>query len=514
MNRGPRLTDDSTTEPPRHLWSSLQEHARERPDDVAVADSDRFYSWRQLNARATSMSIALASAPNAGTVVMFLPSSIDWIAAFLGSLHTGATSICDGIAISDDELSWLISSCRTRLVLTTHQYFDLAAEVAAAHDVPCITVEDVPESAVASARFAKAVDFDFPAVLHLTSGSSGNRGIVVRSLNNLLTEAWSVASAMTLTADDVVVATSPAYHSWASGVLCACLLRGAAFVTMEPLTTQALFGAIRTYQPTILTGVPYLYQLLGMIKRTADLPFDRLRLPLSGGAFLDPTWNQRASEVLGSTVGQEYGLSEGGITTLNVDNREAKPSSVGYPIPGVRLDIVDPALPTRPLPTGETGEIVVRRPHSPVEYLGDPEASKWTFFAADAVRTGDLGYLDEDGSLFVVGRSKLMINVAGAKVAPREVEAVLLRCEGVLDAVVVPRQDALLGETVGAIVATRGGVTEADVVQQCQRSLSAYKVPRIVHIVEDMPRTGSGKIDRAQLAQLINGLTHTRTGGS
>jgi long-chain acyl-CoA synthetase len=172
---------------------------------------------------------------------------------------------------------------------------------------------------------------------------------------------------------------------------------------------------------------------------------------------------------------------------------------VGLPIPNVGVCIIDPAD-ARALPPGVTGEVVVRRRFPPAGYLGHA-ADRADTFSATAIRTGDLGFLDDEGALTLTGRIKAMINVAGAKVAPREVEDALLRHPAVRDAAAFGVPSPELGEAVAAVVVTAGAVSERALIAHCRTVLSAYKVPSTIHFVPELPRTPTGKPDLARIRQ-------------
>jgi long-chain acyl-CoA synthetase len=312
---------------------------------------------------------------------------------------------------------------------------------------------------------------------------------VLRTEADLAEEARNVAAALCLTPEDAVLCATPVFHSFASGLLTACLYAGATCLLMDRLAPATLLDLAVRHRATIIGGVPYVFQTLTALSGGKSLP--ALRLGISGGAHLHPETASRFLQRFGASVLQEYGLSEAGIVTLNLDGPA---SSVGAPIPNVELRITDPDDPLRGQPVGEVGEVVVRRAFPAAGYLDHPEETAATF-TPHGIRTGDLGRLDEAGRLTLTGRIKSMINVAGAKVAPREVEEALLAHPGVEEAVVFSVPDSALGEAVAAVVVSDGSVSEQVLRDHCRALLSSYKVPARIQIATGLPRTVSGKPD-------------------
>ncbi|MNR12007.1 Long-chain-fatty-acid--CoA ligase [compost metagenome] len=192
---------------------------------------------------------------------------------------------------------------------------------------------------------------------------------------------------------------------------------------------------------------------------------------------------------------QEYGLSEGGIVSLN-DN-PLKPEAVGRPIPGVKITIVGEA--GTPTQHDMIGEIHVDRAYAPTQYWQQSYAAKKSIITAYGIPTGDLGWVDADGYLYIAQRKKWMINVAGNKVDPTEVEEALMLSEWLEECLVLPRKDEWRGEVVQAyvVVRTSKAITENDLIEYCRRHLSSYKVPKIIQFVDKLIRSDSGKIRRS-----------------
>jgi acyl-CoA synthetase (AMP-forming)/AMP-acid ligase II len=305
-----------------------------------------------------------------------------------------------------------------------------------------------------------------------------------------------------LGADDRVLCATPVYHSFASGLLLACLLTATPCLLLDRLSPAALLDLACREAATIVAGVPYVFQTLTALASSEEAR-PPLRLGVSGGAPLQAETARCFRERFGAPLVQEYGLSEAGIVSLNLACPE-RTESLGTPIPNVSLRIVDPADASRELPAGAVGEVLVQRAFPPTAYLDHPEESRATF-TDHGVRTGDLGCIAPEGHLTLTGRIKSMINVAGAKVAPREVEHVLLCHPAVEEAIVFGVPSPELGEAVAAVVVLNSGsiTNESALIAHCRERLSAYKVPATVHILPELPRTASGKPDVPRIRNLV-----------
>ena len=462
------------------LWGLAQRNARWHPERLAVAGPNERLTWAELLRRAEAIAtdIDRFGLSVGARVCLHLPSAPGWVAAFLALRHLGLTGVSIGNRARPAELEALVKRFDLSLVVT-----DAPIQVAG------VDVLDVTSSIdAASPPTPRRHD---AALIHLTSGSSGTPKGVLRTDADLTEEARNVAEALRLAPGDAVLCATPVYHSFASGLLTACLHSATPCLLMDRLAPATLLDLAARDQATVIAGVPYVFQTLTSLQSDALLP--ALRLGISGGAHLQPETSRRFQQRFGVPLVQEYGLSEAGIVTLNLDGPLA---SVGAPIPNVELRVVDPGDSSRVLPAGSVGEVVVRRTFPPMAYLDHPDESR-DVFTPHGVRTGDLGSLDAEGRLTLTGRLKLMINVAGAKVAPREVEDVLLTHPALAEAVVfgIPCSD--LGEAVAAVVVPHRDayVTEQALRAHCRERLSSYKVPTFIHVACGLPRTESGKPD-------------------
>jgi acyl-CoA synthetase (AMP-forming)/AMP-acid ligase II len=289
------------------------------------------------------------------------------------------------------------------------------------------------------------------------------------------------------------------------------------FVVLLPrFEPQALMEAVSRYRISVLFGVPAVLRQVLNHPTFADYDLSSVRMVLAGGALGASMVNREFEEALGRPLDflQIYGLTEAGpfATALPPTLAHAKPTSIGRPLPGVELAIVDPETGAE-LPAGEVGEIALRSSSIMLEYLRNPEATS-AALRRGWLHTGDLGRRDEDGDHFIVDRLKDMIRTGGENVYAAEVERVLLEHPDVLEAAVVGLPDERWDERVVAAVLPRDGAAiDADEVRAfCRERLAAYKVPKQVVVVTALPKTGLGKIAKHELRAQLTAAEARTTG--
>ena len=343
---------------------------------------------------------------------------------------------------------------------------------------------------------------DETAVLLYTSGTTGKpKGAELTHLNLYMN--CSIAGELFgFRDDDIGVAVLPLFHVFGlSSVLNTSVRFGGTIVLIPRFELAPVVEAIQKHKATIFSGVPTMYfGLLNMDTTGRDL--SSLRTGVSGGAPIPGEVIRAFEEKFPNCVVLEgYGLSEStSTTTFNVDREHRKVLSIGKPIWGVTVQVVDED--EKPLPAGESnvGEIVIRGHNIMKGYYNNPEATQEAF-KGGWFHTGDLAYADDDGYLFIVDRKKDLVIRGGYNVYPREVEEVLYEHPAVAEAAVIGRPDPKLGEEVLAFVALKPGAdcTPEELVAFAKERLAAYKYPREVRIVEELPKGATGKILKKEL---------------
>lgn len=334
------------------------------------------------------------------------------------------------------------------------------------------------------------------AVIIYTSGTTGRPKGAVLSHRNLLSNAYGAWQALRLReAGETIVVVLPMFHAFAGTVgLIVPLLHGCTIVALPRFDLRALADAIEATKATVFLGVPTLYiRLLDLPE--SDWPKLRsLRVCVSGGAALPLEVMQRFEQRYAKPIYEGDGPTEcGPVTCVNPVGGIRKPGSVGLPIPGVEMTVMDEQ--GGMLPDGETGEICVRSPSVMLGYWRQPEATRAAFHG-DWFRTGDLGYRDVDGYFYLVDRLKDLIIYNGVNIYPRAIEEVLYRHPAVREAAVVSEPDSVHGEVPVAYVALQAGMTVSDeeMLAGCRAALGRHEVPRKIYVLPDLPKTATGKI--------------------
>ncbi|MQY30420.1 AMP-binding protein [Nocardia aurantia] len=347
---------------------------------------------------------------------------------------------------------------------------------------------------------------DDTAFLVYTSGTTGDPKGARLTHANFVFNARSYREWMRLGPDDAILAIAPLFHITGlvgHGIL--SLLVPAPLVLSHRFHPGVMVDAIREHRPVFTVGAITAFAALAAVPDVGPEDFRSLTKIYSGGAPIAPAVAGKLEVVLGGYIHNAYGLTEtSSITHVVPPDRRAPVDpgsgalSIGVPIASVHARIVDEN--GHDLPPGEVGELLIAGPQVAAGYWRGP-GTPATPFPDGELRTGDVGFMDPDGWFYLVDRKKDMIIAAGYKVWPREVEDVLYTHEAVREAAVIGVPDDYRGETVHAVVSLHPGaeITEPDLIAYCKARMAAYKYPRAIRFVPDLPKTASGKILRREL---------------
>lgn len=375
-----------------------------------------------------------------------------------------------------------------------------------------------PSAAEVGSR-AKPTD---TALIIYTSGTTGRSKGAMLSHENLLTTIESLHTIWGHSDQDVLLHVLPIFH--VHGLLFAfhgALHAGMKIIMRSKFGPSDTLSCIEQYGCTVFMGVPTMYHRLLQAAESGQAQLRTMRLWVSGSAPLAAVTFEQFKQKFGHTVLERYGMSETGINTSNPLNGERKPGSVGMPLPGVSLHLVslddaevqseeteehvglkevEETIEIREIQPGEVGEVWVKGKNVFQGYWQMPEKTQESFKDGWFL-TGDLGYLDADGYLFLIGRSKDLIISGGMNVYPKEIEAVIELSSAVEEAAVVGVPDADLGERVVAYVVAKAGqeVNLAEIAALCQAKLAGYKRPKAIYAIDQLPRNTMGKVTKNQL---------------
>lgn len=506
----------------------------------AVVDGDVRLTYAQLDAEVTRFArAAVACGLQPGDrAAVWAPNSARWVVAALGILAAGGVLVPVNTRFKGEEARYALGRVRASLLVVDDGFLDNNYLAAVRGDDPRAPSDESPVPALPHLRTVVTLDAtDDPVALPFdaflaggesipeaevdrriaalrpddvadilfTSGTTGYpKGAMVTHGSNLRTDlAWAEMAG--LRRADRYLLVNPFFHSFGyrAGLL-ACLIRRATMVPMPVFDTEQAMRLIERERITVFPGAPTVYTSILNSPRFKDYDLSSVRLAVTGATVVPVPLLERMRRDLGfETVITAYGLTEscGTATVCPPDTDQHRLStSCGKAIPGTEVAIMGPD--GRLLPPGESGEVVVRGYNVMVGYFEDPEATAEAIDADGWLHTGDVGWLDEDGYLRVTDRLKDMFVVGGFNVYPAEVERLIAEHPAVADVAVVGMPDARLGEVGHAFVMPKRGsaVTPEELIAFCRDRMANYKVPRRVSIVDEFPRTPSGKIQKFRLA--------------
>ena len=420
-------------------------------------------------------------------------------------LRAGAVVVPMNPLLKAREVEYYLTDSGARLLLAWQDFATEAHKGAQAVDVPCLSIADALDATGLAAADTPpdvvARDPSDTAVLLYTSGTTGHpKGAELTHANLIRNTEVTRSTLLQLTEHDVVFGGLPLFHSFGQVVGLNCAIAAGACLTLLPRFDAAkALQIIERDQVTAFLGVPTMYAALLAVPDATRYDAGSLRVCISGGAALPVEILQRFEAAFACTVLEGYGLSETSpVACFNHPGRPRKPGTIGTPIAGVELRVVDED--GAESPDGTPGEIAIRGHNVMKGYWQRPEAT------AEAIpdgwlRTGDVGVRDADGYYRIVDRKKDLIIRGGFNVYPREIEEVLYEHPAVAEAAVIGMPHAAHGEEVAAVVALKPGAdTGPDELREFVRNqVAAYKYPRHVWIVDALPKGPTGKILKREI---------------
>ncbi len=479
-------------EPGALLW--LEPHVVETDPSDAGSPPGRWWTAGAFDAatRRAAGRFRAAGLEVGDRVVWSTPSSVASLVAHVGALRAGLVVVPANTAYSERELAHIVGDVGASAAIVDRA--DQAEWVRRAAPGPVVVTGPDLDLADGDPGALDAVGPDDPALICFTSGTTGvPKGAVLRH-RNLLAATEAVVAAWRWTAEDRLVHCLPVFHAHGLAVgVYGTLLAGGSAVLLPGFDPGAVAAAAEDHAATLFFGVPTMYHRLvgsGQIGRLSGQ-----RLCVSGSAPLSAQLHRAVTAASGIVVLERYGMTE---TLMNVSNPyegERRAGTVGFPLPGVEVRLAG------------DDEILVRGPNVFDGYWERPEANAEIFVAADDAdvgglpwfRTGDVGE-DSEGYLVIRGRTKEMIISGGFNVYPGEVEEVLVTHPGVAEVAVTGTPSDEWGEVVTAWIVPDGrSPTAEDLARFTQSTLAPYKRPRLVHVVDELPRNALGKVVRSQL---------------
>ncbi|MFF2128303.1 class I adenylate-forming enzyme family protein [Streptomyces olivochromogenes] len=510
------------------------------PEKTAIAYVDGAVSFRDLDQRSDALAIALTEGGFAtgDRLALYTQNNPAFVVGLLAAWKAGGVAVLVNPMNKARELSHLLrDSGATALLSLDDLYLSVAREVldggqtevrqvfvASARDdqkrddgrvIPVAEQPAVSGAIRLTDVFARhgdrkpapiSVNAEKAAVLTYTSGTTGVPKAAINTHGNLAFNTHTYREWMKLSQDDVVLGIAPLFHiTGLVGHVCVSLVVGSELVLAHRFDGRVVLDAIREHRPTFTVGAITAFNHLSGLPGATKDDFASLRAVYSGGAPIAPQLRDKILARTGMDIHNCYGMTETTSPTHAVPLGVSAPVdphtgalSIGVPVFNTSVRVIDDDG-TEVLP-GETGELVVSGPQVTPGYWNKPDETADKLVDGE-LHTGDMGLMDEDGWFYLVGRKSDMIIASGYKVWPREVEDVLLGHRAVREAAVIGVPDEYRGQTVKAFVSLQSGrTTSADaLIVFCRDRMAAYKYPRVVEIVDELPRSPAGKILRREL---------------
>ncbi len=423
--------------------------------------------------------------------------------AYFGILRAGAVVVPLNVMLTQEEVERLFADSKAKAALVTPPFGDVVRAAAGATDVKVIGTESWDDlGPLGDPAPDPSVSDDDVAVLAYTSGTTGEPKGAMLTHGNLranLEQQMSIPEAH-VTEDDVLFLALPLFHIYGLNVTMGLLvMNGAKGVLVEKFEPVDSLHLIQKYKVTVLFGAPPMYTAWCATPGADQYDLSSVRLAISGAAPLPADVLREFRDVFGVEIYEGYGLTETAPTlTSNRMAGKPRPGSIGKPLPGIELRLVDES--GSDVELGDPGEIVVRGPNVFKGYWNRVDATAQVF-RDGWFRTGDIAVQDEDGYLYLVDRKRDLIIVSGFNVFPSEVENALATNPKVAEAAVVGQPHPYTGETVKAFVVLKDGetATEAELIADVERHLARFKCPTSIEIVDTLPHLLTGKILRRAL---------------
>ena len=498
----------------------LERHAAARPEKVAYWDTTRSVTYRELahHTAAVATSLTKMGVREGDKIALLLPNGVDWIEACLACLRAGALVVPISHDAAEGEIAYRLEDASCRVVFTSASRKNLFEKLSIDRSLSAIMViagegaepADVTLQRLASDASDDLLDFsdiNRASFILYTSGTTGRAKGVLLSVRGML---WIAAACWApicgLSERDVVLSSLPLFHSYALNLsVLSVLATGASEHIMMKFSPQQALELLRTGKYSVFPGVPTMFHYI--MQRARELGIEKLgraRVFISAGAIMPAVLNRAFEERFKVPLLDGYGITETStMVTMNWMSGARPMGSCGLPVPGLAVRIVDP-ITQGDVPLGGEGELIVRGPNLMHGYHNKPVETE-AALRDGWYHTGDLAKSDANGFLTITGRIKELIIRGGQNIAPAEIEEVVVLHPQVVDCAVVGVPHATLGEVPHLFVVSERGELDVDsLLAHCWTGLSAYKIPEQIHIVTEIPRTGSGKIMRFRLVEALN----------
>lgn len=496
-----------------NLADFLTSTAHRIPQHAAIQFKDQSVTFDEMNNTVDNLAHGFAhlGIKPGDFCVLMMPSSLNWALVYYALAKIGAVVVPVNFLYRKAELEYILKDSGAKAFIGHSDYLQEAVPVL--DDVPnvrlriadgdnlptgFVSLNDVPRNEGPFDTYP--TDADDPFAIIYTSGTTGKSKGAILTHRSLISDVKAVVKIRHMEPHDIVLSVLPLFHIYGqTHALNISIYSGLTIRMWETFDAEEVISAIEEENSTIFYGVPTMVNRL--VETASSHPPKRssLRFCISGGASLPVEILHRFEKIFKAKIYESYGLTEFSPTCVeNPYGKPPRPGSIGLPLPDFNVRIVDEQ--DNDVGENEVGELIVSGSAMMKGYLNQPEAT------ADAIRggwlhTGDLARMDKDGYIYIVDRKKEMIIRGGYNIYPREIEEILYAHDSVLEAAVLGVQNNDLGEEVAAAVVLRDGteVTAEELRQFVRERVAPYKYPRIIKIMDELPKTAAGKILKREI---------------
>ena len=486
------------------------------PDKPALIFGDRTFTFRQLENLTNQAANGLKAlgVEKGDRVTLFAQNSPEWAISYAGIAKAGGVINPVNAMLTAEELAYVVKDCGAKVLITTPERAKAVLNLKSDGHLKEIVVIGALAGTMSFddllAGQAETVEApgnraDELSTICYTSGTTGFPKGAMLSHRNVVLNAALTAAMNVRTEHDVQFTGLPLAHVYGTIVMDLSFMLGLTFVLLEKFDAQHALDAIQRHKVTIVDGVPtmFLYMLAHPDFDKYDL--SSLRVAVVGGQAMPAAKSAEWFQRTGTEVFELWGMTElAGPGIMQHSYCENRLGSAGIMMPFMHGRIADPEDPSKTLPAGEVGELMVKGPLNMLGYYGNEKATRETIEPDGWLHSGDLCKMDADGYFYIVDRKKDMILTAGYNIYPAEIERVIAGHPAVAMVGVGAKADANKGEIAKAYIVLKAGAgaDENEIIDYCRKHLAAYKVPREVQFVPALPTTSSGKIMRRELKTL------------
>jgi long-chain acyl-CoA synthetase len=495
------------------------EAAKRYGDWTALVLPDRKLSFRELDAltnRCANALVGLGVKPG-DRVTLYSGNCWEWVVSYYGALKTGAVINPINVMLTPGEVEFVANDCGASVVIASHEKALSLQGVKEKSDVRELIAfgdEALPEGTLSFNELLTdsqddfeivEIDTDSLSTIGYTSGTTGHPKGACLSHRNILLNVAMTALMHQRSDRDTVVTALPCPHVYGNVVMSGAIQNGMTLVLHPAFEEATILQSIQDHKATLFEGVPTMYMFMLNHPELDSYDLSSLRCCTVGGQTMPKPKMEEVEQRFGCPLIELWGMTElGGLGTTFASNGPVKHGSIGVALPYIEARIADTEDASKTLPAGEVGELMIKGGIVMQGYYGNEQATRDTIEADGWLHTGDVASMDEDGCVFIVDRKKDMILTAGFNVYPAEIERVVAGHPDVALVAVGSIPDEDKGELAKAYIVPKTGTDpdSDDIIRYCREHLAAYKVPRAVQFVDDLPKTSTGKVMRRELKTL------------